>query len=30
MLYQDSFTAEVMIKFLERLVRDADKKVYFR
>jgi transposase len=28
MLYQDSFTADVMIKFLERLIRDSDKKVF--
>lgn len=28
MLYQDSFTAQVMLKFLARLIRDADKKVF--
>lgn len=28
MLYQDSFTAQVMIKFLTRLIRDSEKKVF--
>lgn len=28
MLYQETFTAKVMIRFLERLVRDSKKKVF--
>jgi hypothetical protein len=28
MLYLDNFTADVMIKFVGRLVRDSDKKAF--
>lgn len=28
MLYQETFTAKVMIRFLERLIRDSQKKVF--